>query len=108
MESKRFARFDYGSADENRAVYGQPSVPDFPLDKIPSNAVISLIRAQNDYLSSIPDQERLIRILKRNGVRLEDYVVTDPNWTHVDFALGIDAGKLVYEKVIEMLNKYTQ
>lgn len=108
IESKRFARFDYGSEAANRAAYGQPSPPDFPLENIPSNAIIGLFRARNDYLSSVPDQERLIRIFTKNNVRLIDYVVPDPKWTHVDFVFGIDAGSLVYEKVIEVLDKFTQ
>ncbi|KAH9407141.1 Alpha/beta-hydrolase lipase region [Tyrophagus putrescentiae] len=90
VSSGRFARFDYGSEAENRAIYGTPQPPDF-----------------NDYLSSVPDQERLIRVLKQGGVNLVDYVVPDPRWTHIDFAIGKNAGRLVYDKVIEVLDKYT-
>ena len=129
VSSGRFARFDYGSEAENRAIYGTPQPPDFVLGRIPANATIALLRGQNDYLSSVPDQERLIRVLKQNSVNLVDYVVPDPRWTHIDFAIGkskwggefwefkgadcgffslfADAGRLVYDKVIEVLDKYT-
>ncbi len=88
VSSGRFARFDYGSEAENRAIYGTPQPPDFVLGRIPANATIALLRGQNDYLSSVPDQERLIRVLKQGGVNLVDYVVPDPRWTHIDFAIG--------------------
>lgn len=108
VSSRRFARFDYGSEKENLAVYGYPHPPDFNVLRIPANTTIALMRATNDYLSSVPDQERLIGMLKRGRVNVVDYVVPDRKWTHIDFAVGVGAGHLVYDKVIEVLDKYSQ
>lgn len=104
--SGRFSRFDYRSAGENKAKYGQTIVPDYPLEAIPKEAVISLIRSNGDEVSTVPDQERLIAVLKKVGVVLDDYVIAASNWSHADYLHGLDAGRLVYDHVIEVLDRF--
>lgn len=105
--SRRFSRFDYQSVEENKAKYGQARVPDYPLEAIPREAVISLIRSDGDQVSTVPDQERLIAVLKKVGVVLDDYVIPASNWSHADYLHGADAGRLVYDHIIQVLDKFT-
>lgn len=106
-QTGRFTRFDYGE-DGNQAHYGSDTAPDFDLTQIPASTTIALMRAQNDYLSSVPDQESLIGKLKEARVNLIDHIVEDDQWTHLDFTIGETAGVMVYDKVIEVLDKYTE
>ncbi|KAH9396293.1 Alpha/beta-hydrolase lipase region [Tyrophagus putrescentiae] len=105
--SRRFERFDYRSRAENAAKYGQATVPDFPLQAIPREAVIALIRSDGDEMSTVPDQERLIAVLKKAGVALDDYVIPASNWSHADYLHGLDAGRLIYDHIIELLDRFT-
>ncbi len=104
--SGRFSRFSYATEAENVAAYGRPVAPDFPLERISRRAVVALVRSTADGWSTVPNQERLIRVLRRAGVTLIDYVVPDDDWAHTDFVHGVGVGRLVYDKVIEVLDQY--
>ena len=39
---------------------------------------------------------------------LDDYMVPYEQWTHIDYLFGINAGKYVYSKVIEILSTVDQ
>ena len=106
INSKRFAQFDYGSSLENIAIYGQSEAPDFPLENIPKNTVIALIRSRNDHFSSFRDQEKLIQSLKQNGIKPIDYMIPNSKWTHLDYIFGTNTGLMVYDKVIEILDQF--
>ena len=111
INSARFARFDHGEA--NQAIYGQFTAPEYRLANIPTNLTIIVIRSENDYLSSIPDTDRLLMELRsRNDGQSHDsvidYRIPDPVWAHLDFTLGTEAGRLVYDRTIEYLDLYTK
>ena len=112
----RFRRFDHESAEANRARYGRAEPPTYRLRSIPANLTIVLVRSRNDYLSSIPDTDRLIQELRARGgsdsdrseaaEKVFDYLVSEPMWTHLDFILGSEAGRLVYKPTIEYLDRF--
>lgn len=78
----RFGMYDYGP-QVNLLKYGQPAAPNYDLAKVRLPTVV-LFRAGNDFLSSVPDQERLIREL---GVKpMLDIKL--PNYNHLDFIIN--------------------
>lgn len=106
--SKRFARFDYGKAG-NIENYGREVPPDYPLENIPSDAKIALFRGINDYLSTNVDVQNLKRVFHKSNVTLiEDYIVPEKMWAHTDFVYGTEAGRLVYHRLIQILNAHTE
>jgi len=106
----RFVRFDYESQEENRRAYGCPSPPDYPLRDIPTDLQIVLVRAENDYLSSIADTDRLIDELNARPTSKADSVldhrIRDHNWAHLDYTMGMGAGAIVYDPTIGYLDRF--
>lgn len=106
--AKRFARFDYGRAG-NLEHYGREVPPDYPLEDIDSGAKIALFRGLNDYLASTRDIENLKQIFRKSNITLvDDYVVPEKLWAHTDFVYGTEAGRLVYQRVIRVLDAHTE
>ncbi|XP_049888039.1 lipase 3-like [Pectinophora gossypiella] len=96
----RFQRYDYGMK-ENIKRYGSPIPPEYDVSKITSAVV--LISAQNDGVSSLKDVEILASKLPN---LIENYLVPDPSWSHNDQVFGKKAPKIVFAKIVELLNKY--
>ncbi|KAF7491669.1 Lysosomal acid lipase/cholesteryl ester hydrolase [Sarcoptes scabiei] len=104
---KVFQRFDYGSANKNRQKYGVPSPPMIPLEKIPTNAKIALFQGLNDELSTPNNLEILRGIFRKSGLKpILDYIIPNSEWTHLDFIVGRDSGKLFIDKMVEILDLY--
>lgn len=112
INSHRFTAFNYGSEAANRARYGadHPTPPEYPLQRIPPSMPMMIVRSSNDYLSSIPDTDRLLKELRARGEEaagnVHSYLVPDPVWAHLDFPLGTEAGSLVYDPTIEYLDRF--
>ncbi|XP_050513539.1 lipase 3-like [Diabrotica virgifera virgifera] len=101
VESGRFRKYDFGPT-KNRYYYnGFQIAPDYNLSKI--SAPIHLIYSSNDWLSSEADVNILHGELKSCK---EKYWVPLPTWNHMDYLFGKDAPKLVYSKVLNILEKY--
>lgn len=109
VNSDRFARFDYGTAQENFQAYGVKLVPDYPLHNVSSKAKIALFRGLNDVFVQEEDISRLKRILAEEGKvdLIEDFVVSDPNWTHLDFIFGLNSGRLFIDRLIQVLDTHS-
>ncbi|XP_046626862.1 lipase 3-like isoform X1 [Neodiprion virginianus] len=100
MNSGEFRQYDYGK-EKNLEIYHSVSPPAYNLSGI--NVSISLQYADNDWLASITDVKRLYQALPKTiGI----YRVNFPKFNHLDFLWGIDAPKLVYDKLIFMMEKY--
>ena len=104
----KFIRFDYGSSKQNIRHYGQKQAPEFPLDSIPADTLIIMFCGQNDIISTQGDTDRLVKRLKhRNGLHnIVKHMINDPGWTHTDFILGQNVGRLVYDRVVEELDNW--
>lgn len=66
---------------------------------------VALISSNDDWLASIPD---LVRLYINIFNPIEHYIIRDRNVSHTDFVWGPDANKLVFPKVIELLQSKAQ
>ena len=102
-KSKKFQKFDLGTKADNRKRYdGQDSPPEYHLERI-SCPKIALMHSDNDYLAS-PDDVSLLKS-KLTVPLLDDYRVPLTSWNHLDFLLGIDAGKYINQRIVKLLNE---
>ncbi|XP_023031607.1 lipase 1 isoform X1 [Drosophila willistoni] len=95
--SQRFCQFDY-EAKENQRIYGRPTAPDYPLEKV--TAPIALYYAQNDYLSSVEDVQKLIKILPNV---VENNMYPQKKWNHMDMVWGLSSRRLAQPKMLKVM-----
>ena len=106
--TKRFARFDYGSASKNMEAYGTPDYPDFPLGNISPNATIVLMRGATDIMARPEDIEILRAELKPTGANVVDHLIDAEKFSHADFVMGIGTSTLVNDPTLKYLDQYTE
>lgn len=92
-----FQKFDYG-AHYNNKLYGTNTPPEYDLSKI--SLPIKLFWAQNDLLSSEKDVRFLYEKLPFGS---EMYMVSDPNFNHLDYLWAVDAPRLLNINVLKSL-----
>lgn len=95
----RFQQFDYGS-EGNEKHYGTLVPPQYPVHKI--TLPIALFSAENDWLSSDVDVTSLYVQIANP---IEHYIVPLKEFNHIDFLWAIDAPKLVYNKLLQLLEE---
>ncbi|EEB09972.1 Lipase 3 precursor, putative [Pediculus humanus corporis] len=100
ISSGKFRHYDYGLF-ENLKIYDSIFPPDYNVSSI--NVPIALYYATNDWLASIKDVKQLESQLP-NIINV--YKVPYSKFNHLDFIYAIDAKFLLYDKVVEILNKY--
>ncbi|XP_026322794.1 lipase 3-like [Hyposmocoma kahamanoa] len=76
---------------------------EFPLKEV--TTPVALISSSDDWLASIPD---LVRLYINIFNPIEHYIIRDRNISHTDFVWGPNANKLVFPKVIELLQTTSQ
>ena len=95
-----FRKFDFGEK-ENMVRYGTEIPPSYDLSKI--TAPVALFVGDKDDLACPADVDYLVTQLP-NVIHHE--VVDFDGWTHLDFSIGIDADKLIYQTVMNMMLAY--
>lgn len=91
--SKKFQMYDYGSSEENKKHYGQPTPPRYNASDM--TVPVALYWAQNDWLADPTDVKALLPLLPNK--LYNKYI---KNWDHLDFIWGMDAAKIVYVDII--------
>lgn len=104
-QSGKFQKFDYGSAQLNVAHYGVESPPEYPLTSIPEDMNIIIMNGATDYLVTPENVEHLVEILRPRLPNLQHIPIESEMFNHTDFIFGKDAGTLVYDKTIELLDR---
>lgn len=99
MYSGRFARYDYGKL-LNKHIYGQEESPLYNLMNI--QAPIYLMYGEGDVYIMPEDVKNLHRQLNNSKLFRINY----PPFSHLDFIYARDVKELVYDHIIEILNKY--
>lgn len=102
IASGRFQMYDYGTSG-NMQKYGQPTPPDYPLEKVNPRHV-AFFSSVGDALAAPEDVNKLRSHLR--GRLLEDYIVPNERWSHGDFLWALDAGKYVNSKILDILKRY--
>lgn len=90
-----FRQFDHG-VEENIIRYGQPSPPDYQLDKITSPVYIYY--SEYDEISTAEDIRKLASKLPN---LILNHLVTSPNWTHMDFVVGLDIKRQINDLIVQ-------
>lgn len=102
QESGKFQNFDYGE-EENIKRYGSSEPPAYHLENV--SAPVALFYAQNDWLAGYQDVKKLFTNLPQQASR-GLYKVPLDEFNHVDFLWGVDAPRLVYEQIFEIMMNY--
>ncbi|CAG9766592.1 unnamed protein product [Ceutorhynchus assimilis] len=101
IKSGRFRQYDFGLLS-NTIIYGRLTPPGYDLSKV--TAATYLIYSKNDWLSSEKDVLRLCDAMKvgcKGKILMSDF-----EFNHLDYMFGIDAPKLVYNKVISLFARH--
>lgn len=99
MKSSHFRKFDRGYL-RNQIIYGRMSPPDYNLANV--KVPVALYFAENDLLVSISGVEKLAKQLPNV---IDKYLVPHHKFNHLDFLWAIDAKTLVYDRVLENIQK---
>ncbi|XP_074108237.1 lipase 3-like isoform X1 [Cotesia typhae] len=98
--SGRFQQYDYG-AKKNFELYNSTFPPEYNLAKI--QVPVVFFYADNDWLAAPEDVQNLYSKLPRTyGLHRINF----PKFNHLDFLWGIDARQLLYNDIIDLMNKY--
>ncbi|KOB70611.1 Lipase [Operophtera brumata] len=92
-----FAAYDYGTL-KNLEIYGAFVPPSYDLGKVTMKVV--LVSGRNDKVSAIAD----VQILRDKLPNVVDWnILEDPLYNHLDHLWAVDAHKVEYPYVIDML-----
>ena len=97
-----FKKFDFGNPDENIEHYGTTTPPAYNFENV--QVPVVLMAGDNDYLADVLDVYALSEILP-NVQKFE--VIDITGFTHFDFAIAIDADKVVYNPIIQRMKGMT-
>ncbi|KAL3198754.1 hypothetical protein MRX96_053763, partial [Rhipicephalus microplus] len=95
VREKRFQKFDYGSS-KNMAIYGQRTPPVYNVSgvKLP----VGLFWSLNDWFADPTDVSILTEKLPN--------IVPDPQFTHLDFIVGMHAKDIVYSAMMKLMERH--
>lgn len=99
VKTGRFQQFDYGNPEYNMMVYGEKAPPEYDLSNVKLN--ITIFWAQNDLIVNEKDVLILHQSLPETT---RVYRVPSSKFNHWDYTIGEGAPRLVYDKVVEILN----
>ncbi|XP_029158384.1 lipase 1-like [Nylanderia fulva] len=98
IKSGKFRQYDHG-ATKNLLIYKSMEPPEYNLSSI--TRPIAIYYGNNDLLVQPIDVKRLYNLLPNV---IDMYEVPWPNFNHMDFVLANDAPKLLYERVLKIIN----
>ena len=101
--NKNYAKFDYGSKEENLKIYGQEFPPEYDVNNLKKWNIKSLMfLADKDPFSNPNDVYDFVDKIENKDkcVKLEFI----ENYNHVDFLWAENAKEFVYPKILEFLN----
>ncbi|XP_073821576.1 lipase 3-like [Musca autumnalis] len=99
QQSGCFCLYDHGRT-KNMQLYGQPTPPDYALEKITSE--VHLWYSDNDAWGHWEDVERLAGKLPNRIM----HHMEDPTWSHNDFAVHKEIKKYISDPIVEIINNY--
>lgn len=100
IRNSRFRQFDHGPVS-NLIEYGNIIPPTYNLANV--RAPVALHYSLNDWLAEPVDVQQLLRGL---GNVVGGFITADPRFNHFDFLWAMDARRLVYTQVIEIMRRF--
>ncbi|KAI5646274.1 alpha/beta hydrolase fold domain-containing protein [Phthorimaea operculella] len=98
--SAKFRQYDYDT-DQNMAMYGSEQPPDYPVEKI--STPVALFYSKDDWGSAYED----VLTLKGKLPNVVDfYEIPLKKWNHVNYLWAKDVKALVYDRLLELFQKY--
>uniref|UniRef100_A0A0B6ZV31 Lipase n=1 Tax=Arion vulgaris TaxID=1028688 RepID=A0A0B6ZV31_9EUPU len=95
INSKKFQKFDFGSAAENMKHYNQTTPPEYDPKKV--KVPVTILRGGHDWLADPKDVAWLIPQLNVTSDTLVD------SYEHLDFIWADDAPKLIYNNILKVI-----
>ncbi|CAG7820554.1 unnamed protein product [Allacma fusca] len=99
VKSGRFCQYDYGVL-ENFRVYSRLKPPSYNLTRV--TAPVAIYWSTEDWLASPKDVQALVQNLPNVFINQR---VESPGFTHLDFLASTDSDVLLYNKVIQAMDK---
>jgi len=100
--SKKMQMYDFGSAKENIARYGQPDPPLYNLSRL--NVPTYLFYSDSDWLADPIDvNNSLLNVISGKFLKFTKKL---PNFNHLDFIWGERAAEEVYSEIIKYAQQY--
>ncbi|KAH6940489.1 hypothetical protein HPB50_000510 [Hyalomma asiaticum] len=96
----RFCKYDYGAA-RNKGIYGQATPPCYHLEKI--RAPVAIFWGQGDKFSRPEDIDRIRA--RVSSIVVDERVGSGP-FNHVDYLYGVDAKRVLHDRVVQVLGQY--
>ncbi|CAF0748629.1 unnamed protein product [Brachionus calyciflorus] len=96
--SGKFQMYDYGPK-KNLVNYNQTTPPEYDLTSV--QVPTAIYWATNDWLAD-PEDVKFIRDVLPNIV--DDYEILD--WNHLDFVLATNTKKCLYDRIVNLMNKF--
>lgn len=102
VNSGKFRQYDYGML-ENLNRYGSINPPDYPLENI--RCPIALHYSDNDWLAHTKDVDELAGKLKS---MIGKFRVPDGKFNHLDYQWAKEAKFLLYDRMMNLMDRYRE
>lgn len=99
FHSKLFQAYDYGSPEKNQQHYNQTTPPIYPIR--PMKVPTAIFWSGEDWLADPEDVSFIFDNVQ--SLVYEKYI---PDYNHLDFSWAMTANKLIYNDVVDLLQKY--
>ncbi|XP_063679029.1 lysosomal acid lipase/cholesteryl ester hydrolase-like [Bolinopsis microptera] len=99
VNAQKLQKYDYESVTKNMLHYGSPEPPLYDISGLSVPTV--LVMGGNDWLGDPRDQ---LWLIEQIGHKVVEFLAID-HYNHLDFLWGIDAPKMVYHPMIEIMKK---
>lgn len=98
IRTGRFQHFDPDFFNNFVAIKNDTFAPDYNLENI--NAPVALFYSNYDFLAGAAD----VQLLKNRLPNvIEDFQVTEKVFNHVDFLWGVDAPRIIYNRILKII-----
>ena len=114
----KFESYDYGESG-NEEHYGQPGPVQYQLDRV--TAPTAIFKSDADDLADLVDIDLLVNqlpnVVSYNNsnqkaveslltMQVMDHMVERDGWTHTDYIVAMDADRLVYDYVLDLVRDH--
>jgi lysosomal acid lipase/cholesteryl ester hydrolase len=89
-----------GSDSENEKHYNQTTPPIYNLKNFPPSVNMSIFHGSEDYLADPADVAKMISVFGEDRF----FYNQASNFDHMSYVWGLQAPKLVYSQILDMLN----